>query len=383
MKTPSAESAILFAEVPNFYAEVERRGDPSLRRRPLLVGGDPRRRGKVQSVSPEGRAAGVETGMSMEDALLRCPGAIRVATDMRRYREASGELATRMRQIFDEVEPAGRGAVYADVHSGPAEPEILAARLIPQVTTQLGLPLRVGIAPSKFLARLAAEEAGPSGVFRLRAADVEAFLEPLPISRLPRVGSKTEARLGNLGALTIGDLRQLGRPVLEETFGNHGLVLLEMARGQDRSPMRLARHPRSLTRTETLSEASAEVESLAECLRRLAESLEANLERQGLVAGRLALRLRWADGSETTRSTTPSNPLSGAEEIYPEARALLARVEVSDRIRGLGITVAGLKPCREEDLQLDLFSGQRLQAELAGGGAGSGSPGSRNRGSDP
>ena len=118
MKGEGAESAILFAEVPNFYAEVERRAAPDLRGCPILVGGDPGKRGRVQSASAEARQAGVTHGMGMAAALEICPRAVRLPTNMKRYREVSGALATCFRGIFDEVETAGLGSVYADEHGG-------------------------------------------------------------------------------------------------------------------------------------------------------------------------------------------------------------------------------------------------------------------------
>ena len=354
MSGDGAESAILFAEVPDFYAEVERRSRPELEGRPILVGGDPGKRGRVQSLSAEARDAGVHHGMAMQRALELCPGAVRLPTDMRRYREVSGALVSCLRGLFEAVETAGLGSAYADVHGGSDAPVRAAEPLVPLVRAELGLPLRVGIAPSKFLARLAAEEAGPGSVYRLRGSDTADFLGPLPVSRLPRVGSKTGARLAALGARTVGEILELGASVLESELGNHGLAILEMARGQDRSPMRVARYPQSVSRAETLAEASADLEVLGARLERLAVALAADLARQGLGARRVALRLVGAAGATETRSVTLGRRIGNVEEIHRTSRQLLERGEAELR-RGLALVLAGLGPMDGDDRQLELF----------------------------
>jgi nucleotidyltransferase/DNA polymerase involved in DNA repair len=351
-----AESAIVFAEVPDFYAEVERRSAPELRGCPILVGGDPGKRGRVQSLSSEARSAGVVHGMAMDAALALCPEGIRIPTNMKRYREASGALVTYLREIFDEVETAKLGSVYADIHGSAVVPEQIAQRLLPRAAADLALPLRVGIAPSKFLARLAAEEAGAGAVYRLKGADASAFLAPLPVSRLPRVGAKTEARLREIGADTVGEVLALGASVLEAELGNHGLAILEMARGQDRSPVRVAAHPQSIGREATFTPPADGSEPEIETIGQLSDSLAKALERQGLRAGRVALRLFGIDGSTTTRSITLGSDIAEAGEIYRVGLELLRRRSVAGQLlRGLGITLAGFTPAGGGQRQLDLF----------------------------
>ena len=281
MKGAGAEPAILFVEVPDLYAEVERRNAPSLLGLPVLVGGDPRKSGRVQSLSQEARDAGVVHGMAMAMALEACPNAVRVPTEMRRYREASGDLVACLRGFFGEVESAGLGAAYADVRRELAASDEGVGALLARAGTELRLPLRAGIAPSKFLARLAAEEADRGTVYRLRGAQTAGFLASLPVERLPRVGTKTAVRLRELGAQTVGEVSRLDAGLLEEALGNHGLTILEMARGQDRSPVRVARTPQSIGREKTFDEPSADVAVLTAHLEELAVFLSAGRARRG------------------------------------------------------------------------------------------------------
>jgi len=205
---------VLYAEVPGFYAEVERSADPTLAGRAVVVGGDPRKNGTVQSASAEARAAGVAPGMAVLEALERCPRAKVLRTDMRRYREASARLRATLRRHLDRLEPAGLGAAYLDASGAARPPEALAADLAKAVGDDLGLPLRVGIASAKFLARLAAEE-GEGPIVRVALGEEADFLAGLPLERLPGVGPTTAARLAELGARSIAELAGLERRRVE------------------------------------------------------------------------------------------------------------------------------------------------------------------------
>ena len=169
---------LLYATVRGFYAEVERRGDTLLRERPVIVGGNPRKRGTVQSATPDAIAAGVEIGMSMQEALQRCPTARALATDMRRYREVASQLRACFRRETARVEPAGLDAAYLDLGESEVPAEEVAERLRSRVEEELRLPLRVGIAPVKFLAKLAAEEAGSEGIELVMGLVMRGALSP-------------------------------------------------------------------------------------------------------------------------------------------------------------------------------------------------------------
>lgn len=355
MRPAAVEPAILFAEVPDFYAEVERRAH-GLAARAILVGGHPEKRGKVQSASIEARARGVQPGMPMDEALALCPDALRLATDMPRYREAQGRLDVCLRRIEAGIEPVGFGAAYLDVAPGAASPEAHAERVVAAVQDELGWPLRIGIGPTRLIARLVASEIQRSGVRRVAARDAAAFLAPLPVTHLPRIGRKAASRLEDLGAVTIGDVVALGRTVIEEALGARGHAILTMAEGRDDAAIRPVRHPRTISREATLrGEAPGDSDTIAS-LDRLAHALERQLVRHGLRAGRLALRVRFEDQSTATRSETLGEPVDDRSILLGRALALLERVELgSTRIRGLGLTVAGLTVAGGVDAQLELF----------------------------
>ena len=354
-----AGRSVVFVVVPDFYAEVERRANPNLRGSSILVGGDPTKRGKVQSASREARESGVRVGMAMREAMGLCPGAISCATNMKLYREVSGTFVSCLRESFHRLEIGGLGEIYSEIPRRISDPSDLGERVLIDAQEKMGLPMKLGIAPSKLVSRLAAEEASQGSMLCLESGGVARFLAPLALSRLPRVGEKTEIRLRELGASTVGQLLALDPNVVEEVLGNHGLSILEMARGQDRSTIRTALFPKSITREETLTVATSEKTEWMACLSRLASAIEASLLKQGLRAGRVAVRVRMGDETRQTRSQTLQAAIERGSDLYGVAKDLLARCDLSDAslIRSLGIVVAGLELASgAQDAQLDLFN---------------------------
>ena len=316
---------VLFAEVPCFYATVEIAQDPALAGRPVIVGGDPRKRGLVQSASREALAAGVELEMPVIEALRLCPTARTVRTDVRLYRERSRRLVASLRREVDRLEPFGLGAAFVELAPG-ADADELAARLRARVATDLGLPLRIGVASGKSLARLAAEESGERGVLAIPADGEAAFLGPLPATRL------------------------------EEAFGAHGLRIHALASARDDAPVRGVRHAQSLTREVTVRGESRDAAVLAEHVADLARELAGELARQALAAAQVVLRIRYADEGTQTRSQALGAPTGLAAEIQSVAGRLLERTQVGQRaVRTLGVQLARLSPAGESDRQLDLF----------------------------
>jgi DNA polymerase-4 len=346
--------AVLYVEVPGFYAEVERRDHPELAGRPVLVGGDPRKGGTVQSASAEARAEGVAPGMPLIEALERCPRAKPFRTDMRRYREASARLRASLRRFLDRLEPAGLGAAYLDASGVARPPEELAADLAKAVREELGLPLCIGISSSKVLARLAAEETSGE-VRRIAAGDEAAFLADLPVTRLPGVGPTTAARLAELGARTVGELAALERARVEAALGGHGHTVWELAHGRDHSRVQPALR-KSLSQESSFTPEERDSTAILDRVRTLAEGLAAALAREELRARRVTLKLRYGDGERVSRSRTVEAPLAAAGEIHERAASLLERTQAGARpVRGVGIVLGGLSPAGRTDRQLDLF----------------------------
>lgn len=347
---------IFFAEVPGFYAEVERASRPELADRPVLVGGDPRKKGLVQAATLDALAAGVVPEMPIELALARCPRARALRTDMPRYREMDKRLRACLRRVCDQLETVALGAFFLDARALRDSNEQIARALRDAVARELRLPLRVGAGPVKFVARLAAEEAGPDRFLAVAAADAPRFLAPLAVTRLPGVGPNTEARLLELGARTAGEVAALGRAPLEAALGNRGLELLAAALGRGDDRVRVSRHPQTLSQEATLSHGEVDRAALAEQLRSLVERLERGLALEGLVARRLVLKVRYADGQGATRSHSYEAGVATVSALLAGAQDLLSRTDAGSRpIRLLGLAATRLETPRRDERQLPLF----------------------------
>ena len=242
---------VLFAEVAGFYAAVERAGNPAIGNRPIIVVGDPRKRGQVHAASPDACAQGVEPGMRMLEALERCPSARALRTNMGRYREASRRLLAALRSVHPDFETVELGAVFAELGRSRGEALRVAQSMRGLVDEQLSMDLRVGIASNKFLARLLVSEMRESTIRCIEPEEEPGFLAPLPANRIEGVGPRTEARLAEVGAYNIAEVAALGRARLWELFGAHGLRIHGLASGNDEDPVRARRYPKSLSRSTT------------------------------------------------------------------------------------------------------------------------------------
>ncbi len=346
---------VLYAEVRGFYAEVERAERPDLAGRPIVVGGDPRKAGSVVNATADALEAGVVEGMAVLEALERCPGARALPTDMRRYRETAVRLFACLRRACPQIEEAGLGAAYAEGREGQ-DPLESARAWRDGVRAELGLPLRVGIAPVKFAARLAAQEAGGEGIQIVAPPELESFLGPLPVLRLDGVGANTEAALAKHDVATVGDLVRLGSARVEEILGNRGLELLALAQGRDPSPVRATRHSKSLSQETTLAQEQVDSGVLSERIQELAEALERRLALEGLEARRISLKLRFADGQAVTRRTTLSHTVADSEALHRAGLALLRRTQAGTRpVRLVGLALGELEVSARDDRQLELF----------------------------
>ncbi len=348
--------AIGFAEVSDFHVAVARRADPNLIDRSVLVGGDPEKHGKIVASSPDLRSLGIDVGMSLSEALVQAPEAVWVQTDMPRAREISGMLRALVRREVEAIELEGLGGFFWRASPDPAEFRALAERMAARTHETIGLALRIGVAPVRFAARWAAEDVGEEGLCLISDEDFDPYLLNQPLERFPGVGPKTAARLAELGATDVTSLRELGLERLDLLLGNHGRSLWMLACGDDPKPLRVKRHPSTLSREKSFASAGQDRSELTTSLGRLAESLGLALMREGLGAGRLALRVTLDDSRCLTRSQTLPESISGGGPLAAAARVLLQRADVETRnIRKLGLVVAGLEIQGAEERQLGLF----------------------------
>jgi DNA polymerase-4 len=330
---------ILHADLDAFYAAVEQRDDPSLRGRPVIVGG-----GVVLAASYEAKAFGVRTAMGGARALKLCPRAIVVPPRMSAYSAASKAVFEVFRDTTPLVEGLSIDEAFLDVgglHRIAGPPEVIAARLRARVLDQVGLPITVGVARTKFLAKVASGVAKPDGLLVVPAEGELDFLHPLPVERLWGVGEVTAAKLHSLGIRTVGEVARLDESDLVSILGRAaGRHLHALAHNHDPRPVQTGRRRRSIGSQRALGRRERTREDLEAILASLVDGISRRLRTAHRACRTVVLRLRFADFTRATRSHTVRHPTTETEVLLNAARQLLdaAMPLISDR----GITLLGV-----------------------------------------
>lgn len=351
---------IVHIDMDAFYASVEQRDDPQLRGKPVVVAwlGS---RSVVCAASYEARHFGIRSAMPAVRAKRFCPDAIFVPPDFTRYRAVSQSVREIFKRHTDLVEPLSLDEAYLDVtenETGLPTATRVARAIRKQIRQELNLTASAGVAPNKFLAKIASEWLKPDGLFVIQPDEVDTFLPPLPVGRIPGVGKVTEARLEKLGIRTVGELRGLELQALEGPFGRHGLRLYELARGIDESPVIPDRPTQSVSAEDTFQHdvPLSETETL---IRRLAEQTWTASRKEARIARTVVLKLKTSEFRILTRSHTPSSPPSSCEELTRIALSLRDRVDLGShqRFRLVGVGLSNFREPGQVSLQPELFRG--------------------------
>jgi len=340
---------IVHVDMDAFYASVEQRDDPTLRGRPVVVAWKGRR-SVVCAASYEARRFGVRSAIPAIHAERLCPEAVFIPPDFVRYRAVSQAVRAIFQRHTDLIEPLSLDEAYLDVtenKTGLPTATKVAKAIRQQIREELQLTASAGVAPNKFLAKIASDWRKPDGLFVIQPADLETFLPPLPVGRIPGVGKVTEDRLKQIGVKTAGDLQTMEPATLEAQFGRYGLRLYELARGIDHNPVIPDRPTKSISAEDTFEHdiPLAETESL---IRRLAEKVWGASRKDPRVARTVILKLKTSDFNILTRSHTPLVPPLSCEELTSIALSLRERVDLgpSQRFRLVGV---GLSNFREPE----------------------------------
>ncbi|MFL5896746.1 MAG: DNA polymerase IV [Thermoleophilaceae bacterium] len=358
------EAAILHADLDAFYASVEQRDDPRLRGRPVIVGG-----GVVLAASYEAKARGIRTAMGGGQARRLCPEAIVVPPRMSAYSGASKAVFAVFAQYAPVVEGLSIDEAFLDVRGLEhilGTPVEIAARLRRHVREQVGLPITVGVATTKFLAKVASAVAKPDGLLVVPAGGELAFLHPLPVERLWGVGAVTAAKLHVHGVTTVGQLAGLAETALASIVGRAAARHLHaLAHNRDPRRVRLRRRRRSIGTQRALGRSAKSREFLDATIVALVDRLARRLRAAHRVCRTVVLRLRFGDFSRATRSHTLAEATAETETILATARGLLAAA--LPMIEQRGITLVGISFGNLEDrgaIQLELPFGREHLAAL-------------------
>ena len=349
---------IIHVDMDAFYASVEQRDDPQLRGKPVIVAWH-RKRSVVCAASYEARSFGVRSAMPAVNAERLCPNATFVAPDFPRYRAVSRSVREIFKRHTDLIEPLSLDEAYLDVtenKTGLPTATLVAKTIREQIRYQLNLTASAGVAPNKFLAKLASDWRKPDGLFIIKPDEVDAFLLPLPVERLPGVGKVTGEKLAKLGIETVGNLRDLDLSVLEREFGRYGVRLHELARGIDDNPVVPDRPTQSISVEDTFEQdvLLAETEPM---IRNLAEKLWSASRKESRIARTVVLKLKTKEFKILTRSHTPDSPPTSCEELTEIALSLRGRVALGEhqRYRLVGVGLSNFREAEETSAQPALF----------------------------
>jgi DNA polymerase IV len=345
---------IIHVDMDAFYASVEQRDDPQLRGKPVVVAWRGNR-SVVCAASYEARRFGVRSAMPAVRAERLCPEAIFIPPDFVRYRTVSRQVRDIFKRHTDLIEPLSLDEAYLDVtenKSGLSTATRVARAIRAQIREELNLTASAGVAPNKFLAKIASDWRKPDGLFVIQPEDIETFLPPLPVGRLPGVGKVTEARLAELGVRIVGDLHTIALPYLEARFGRYGQRLYELARGIDLNPVVPDRPTQSISAEDTF-ERDVPLSEMEALIRRLAEKAWAASLKQPRIARTVVLKLKTSEFKILTRSHTPASPPASCDELVAIALSLRERVHLSaqQRFRLVGV---GLSNFHDPADRLDL-----------------------------
>lgn len=354
---------IIHIDMDAFYASVEQRDDPALRGRPVVVGGTPEGRGVVAAASYEARAFGVRSAMPMRTALRMCPQAVRVATDFERYREASRGIHAIFHEHTDLIEPLSLDEAYLDVTWNKQDIPFghRVARMIKaDIRKRLNLTASAGVAPCKFVAKIASDLDKPDGLVTVMPHQVRAFLDPLPASRIPGVGKVTAQHLRRLNVTTIEQLAGIDEAELCRAFGRRGRYLYQRARGIDDDPVTPEREPRQLSSETTFATDVFDEQEMRHAVHELAQDVAGRLRRRSLRGRVVTLKARYPNFETVTRSLTGGLYLDSPPGVFDIAIELLRRTEAPRRgVRLLGVAVSGFAS-DTDTAQLDLFDRQTV-----------------------
>jgi DNA polymerase IV len=369
------ERLIVHVDMDAFYASIEMRDNPQYRGLPVVVGAAPGSRGVVAAASYEARRYGIHSAMPVGEASARCPHALFLPVDMAKYRAVSHQLFELLETFTPQVEPISIDEAFLDLTGCPPPrdprppagsehlPYAFGRAIKDRIGEMLRLPVSVGVAPNKFLAKLASELAKPDGLRHVGAEDAEAVLAPLPLTVLWGVGEQTHQRLRALDIHTVGDLQRMPASTLRASLGFAAEYLTRLSHGLDDRPVDVSRQTKSIGRETTFEQDTAEREFLVRTLGVLAEDVARALRTEGLAGRTVTLKVRYGNFHTLTRNLTLPEPTNAGAVVYRAATRLLERLGAHERpVRLLGVSVSGLS--RAGLAQVSLFGKHEPNARI-------------------
>jgi DNA polymerase IV len=349
-----------------FYATIEKRDDPTLADKPVIVGGG--QRGVVLTCCYVARTFGVRSAMPMFEARRLCPSATVVRPDMEKYARVGKQVRSLMRDLTPLVEPVSIDEAFMDLSGTErlhgTSPAKALAGFAGRVEREIGITVSIGLSCNKFLAKIASDLDKPRGFAVIGGAEAPGFLAPRPVTQIFGVGKAAQARLAADGYRTVGDLQRASETDLVRRYGAEGARLWRLSRGLDDRPVCAEREAKSISAETTFERDLAELRPLEQRLFRLSEKVSARLKASALAGSTVTLKLKTANFRLRTRAQSVHQPTQLAAKIFACGRELLAREVDGAKFRLIGIGVSALVPAADDDLA-DLIDRRAARAELA------------------
>ena len=363
--------SILHVDMDAFYASVEQLDHPEYKGRPVIVGADPKGgqgRGVVAACSYEARKFGVRSALPISRAWKLCPEGVYVRPRMKRYVEVSHQVMDVFRRYTDLVEPLSIDEAFLDITGSVAllgPPDKIARSIKREIRQATGLTASVGLAPNKFLAKIASDLKKPDGFVIVEEKEIETFLRDLPISRLWGVGPKTEVRLHEMGYRTIGQFATASRESLVRSLGSLGEHLYHLSHGRDERPVVPDWEPKSCGTETTFDEDTDNRELLLRTILELSDHVAERLRKDGYRARKVTLKLRYSNFSTHTKQQSLDKLIQTGEEIAAVARGLFSQFPLNRKIRLIGVSAGDLHRNGHDPQQLTLFPERNEKEKLS------------------
>ncbi len=347
---------IIHVDMDAFYAAVEKKDNPELEGKPVIIGGDPEGRGVVSTACYIARKYGVHSAMPAAEAKRRCPQAIFLTPRMARYQEISEKIFDILDSFTPVIEKLSVDEAFLDIKGTErlfGSPREVGRKIQQKIDQELSLQASVGIAPNKFLAKLASDLEKPAGFTVIEEDKIEEVLDPLPIEKIWGVGEKTKEKFHSINIKTIGELKEISEEDLVAIFGNFGSKLYNLARGHDPRVVEKSRVTKSVSQEQTFSENVEEAEYLLSVLMEFSGKVARRIRKKSLKAETVFVKVSYDIFKSCTRQITYKRAFNDTETIYFAGKQLIKDNNLFYRpVRLLGVGVSNLIPADQEQLSL-------------------------------
>lgn len=353
---------ILHIDMDAFFAAIEQRDNPALKNKPVIVSGNSKR-SVVSTASYEARKFGIRSAMPVFQAKQRCDHLLIVPGNMKKYKANSIKIMEIISHFSPLVEQVSIDEAYVDIQGCErlfGSPEEIARAIKKKINTVLSLTSSIGIAPIKFLSKIASDMNKPDGLTIIKRSQVNDFIKDLPIQKVPGVGKNAMKQMKILQVKTLGDIKEYTQPILTQKFGKMGQRLLELANGIDQGAINTNYTRKSISSETTLSSDISDFETIKQMILDRSQSVGRQLRNKNLICENVFVKLKFSDFSQTTRRKKLDAPICSSSAIFNEALALYKKILLKKKIRLVGVGVTALKD-KNTPVQLQLIQDMDLQ----------------------